>query len=179
MHRDAYQRCRRERLKPWLLVRVWELQKRGVLHAHPVFAYSTLAEKRAADSYIEHLDSLRDGYGFGYIERKRRVSEPRAAAAYLSSYFVAGKRRKLSLRESVQSQWMPHTIIHVSVRLTRSTGITMRTLRLKRYLWVQLSVLLDYLRSDAGLSLPDIYRAHKAGVSMVSLLIFGAACRAP
>ena len=39
MHGEAYRRCRREGLKPWLLTRVWELQKRGVLHVHPVLAY--------------------------------------------------------------------------------------------------------------------------------------------
>ena len=94
LHRQAYQRCRREGLRPWLLVRVWELQKRGLLHAHPVLAYSTLAEKRGADRYLEHLDAMRSHYGFGYVERKHQVREPRAAAAYLSSYFISGKGKK-------------------------------------------------------------------------------------
>ncbi len=98
MHRAAYQRCRREGLRPWLLLRVWELQRRGLLHAHPVLAYSTVAEKAAADRYLEHLDDLRHDFGFGYVERKHRVREPRAAAAYLSSYFIGGKRRKRALR---------------------------------------------------------------------------------
>lgn len=135
-HRAAYQRCRSAGLQPWLLVRVWELQKRGVLHAHPVLAYSTLAEKRAADRYLQELDRLRSHYGFGYIERKQRVREPRAAAAYLSSYFVTGKRGKVALQESVQSGQMPRSIIHVSHRLTLACRVTMRALRLRRFAWV-------------------------------------------
>lgn len=136
MHRDAYQRCRREGLRPWMLVRVWEMQKRGLLHAHPVLAYSTLSEKAAADRYVEHLDDLRHRWGFGYIERKQRVREPRAAAAYLSSYFINGKGHKASLEESVRSQWLPRSVIHVSVELTKRSGCTMRALRLRRYEWV-------------------------------------------
>ncbi|HEY5193767.1 MAG TPA: hypothetical protein VIJ39_07845 [Solirubrobacteraceae bacterium] len=60
------------------------------------------------------------------------------AAAYLSSYFVKGKRGKQALWESVQSPAMPRSIIHVSTRLTQETGCTMRTLRLRRavfYVW--------------------------------------------
>lgn len=136
MHRNAYQRCQREGSKPWLLVRVWEMQKRGVLHAHPVLAYSTSAEKLAAGRYLCHLDKLRQQYGFGYIERKHLVREPRAAAAYMSSYFVNGKGRKVSLEESVKSNRMPRSIIHVSVRLTEQSKTTMRTLRLRRFAWI-------------------------------------------
>ena len=46
---------------------------------------------------------LRHKYRFGYVERKRMVREPRAAAACLSSYFVNGKGKKMSLEQSVQS----------------------------------------------------------------------------
>jgi hypothetical protein len=133
MHGEAYRRCRREGLRPWLLTRVWEEQKRGLLHVHPVLAYSTAAERRAADRYLLHLDELRHRYGFGYIERKKNVREPTAAAAYLSSYFVSGKGKKASLEHSVRSRNMPRSIIHVSVELTRRSGVTMRTLRLRRY----------------------------------------------
>jgi hypothetical protein len=136
LHRQVYQRCRREGLKPNLLARVWEMQKRGLLHVHPVLACSTLAEKRAAERYLEHLAHIRCRYGFGFVERKHRVREPRAAAAYLSSYFITGKGSKISLEESVQSNRMPHSIIHVSTELTQGSGITMRTLRLRRYAWV-------------------------------------------
>lgn len=136
MHGEAYRRCRRAGLKPWLLVRVWELQKRGTLHVHPMLAFSTPSERKAAERYVAHLNELRDRYGFGFIERKRLVREPRAAAAYLSSYFVTGKGKKATLEESVRSNAMPRSIIHVSARLTQRSGLTMRSLRLIRYVWI-------------------------------------------
>jgi len=82
---------------------------------------------------------------FGYIERKHNVREPRAAAAYLSSYFIADKGSKIGLEESVQSNWMPRSIIHVSVELTRQSQVTMRNLRLRRYAWVLWRQLPDFL----------------------------------
>lgn len=100
---------------------------------HPVLAYSTASERRAADRYLLHLAELRLKYGFGYVERKKRVREPSAAAAYLSSYFVSGKGKKVSLEESVRSKAMPRSIIHISVFLTQRSGVTMRALRLRRY----------------------------------------------
>lgn len=171
LHRQAYQRCRREGLRPWLLVRVWELQKRGLLHVHPVLAYSTLAEKRGADRYLEHLDAMRRHYGFGYVERKHQVREPRAAAAYLSSYFISGKGKKISLEESVQSNWLPRSIIHVSTELTKHSGITMRTLRLRRYAWV---VWRNTERSVwslcGGLRAHDLWCAFRQDVTLTELV---------
>ncbi len=111
-------------------------KKRGLLHVHPVLACSTLAERAAAEAYLRHLAESAGRYGFGYVERKHRVRHPRAAAAYLSSYFINGKGSKISLEESVQSNWMPRSIIHVSNVLTEASGITMRTLRLRRYAWM-------------------------------------------
>jgi hypothetical protein len=164
LHRQVYQRCRRERLRPRLLARVWEMQKRGLLHVHPVLGCSTPSEKRAAERYLHHLEELRERYGFGYVERKQRVREPRAAAAYLSSYFITGKGRKASLEQSVQSNWMPHSIIHVSQELTKRTQITMRTLRLKRFLWIRLGPgALDVMRL-IGLSYRDGYAAWCMGL---------------
>jgi hypothetical protein len=169
LHRQAYQRCRREGLRPWLLARVWEIQRRGVLHLHPVFAYSTLEEKRSADRYLEHLAALRANYGLGYVERKQRVREPRAAAAYLSSYFISGKGRKVSLEESVHSNWMPRSIIHVSVRLTQRSSITMRSLRLKRFIWRELPSAFDLLRY-LGITVQDVYAAWCMGLWSPSLI---------
>jgi hypothetical protein len=70
---------------------VWEKQRRGVLHVHPVFAFSTPAEKLAARAYMRHLAELAPQYGFGHLERKLRPMRAKAAAAYLSSYFVHWK----------------------------------------------------------------------------------------
>jgi hypothetical protein len=122
-------------LKPWVLTRVFEMQHRGVLHVHPVLAYGTYAERRAADRYLDLVDELAPHYGFGYSERKRRVMPARAAAAYLSAYFVTGKREKATLQKSVMAEGMPRSIVHVSVRLTQATGCTMRELRFRRFVW--------------------------------------------
>lgn len=91
-----------------------------------------------ARAYLERLAELAPQYGFGFVERKVKPQPAVNAAAYLSSYFVKGKRGKQALWESVQSPVMPRSIIHVSTRLTQRTGCTMRTLRLKRavfYVW--------------------------------------------
>ncbi len=56
-------------------------------------------------------------------------------AGYLSSYFVAGKTRKATLQESVTAGDMPRSIIHVSTALTMATGVTMRELRFRRFVW--------------------------------------------
>jgi hypothetical protein len=166
LHRRAYQQCIREDLKPWLLVRVWEIQKRGLLHTHPVLAYSTPREKASADRYLEVLDALRHQYGFGYVERKHRVREPQAAAAYLSSYFIAGKGSKISLEESVQSNWMPRSIIHVSVELTRQSEVTMRNLRLRRYAWVLWRQLPDSLLIGTAIDPGEVYLGLREGQTL-------------
>lgn len=118
-----------------MLVRVFELQHRGVLHLHPVLAYTTPAERHAARLYVGYLAELAPRYGFGFVERRMKPIPRRAAAAYLSSYFVTGKKKKPSLQESALSPDMPRSIIHVSVELTQRTGITMRELRFRRFVW--------------------------------------------
>jgi hypothetical protein len=74
-------------------------------------------------------------YGFGYTERKLSTRSGKRVAAYLSSYFVTGKKSKLSLQESVLAPDMPRSIIHVSKELTQLTGVTMRELRFRRFVW--------------------------------------------
>jgi hypothetical protein len=111
------------------------MQHRGVLHVHPVLAYGTYVERRAADRYLALVNELGPHYGFGFTERKRRVMRARAAAAYLSSYFVTGKKEKIELQKSVLDEGMPRSIIHVSINLTQKTGCTMRELRFRRFVW--------------------------------------------
>lgn len=88
-----------------------------------------------ACAYLARLAELAPQYGFGFVERKAKPQPAENTAAYLSSYFVRGRRGKKTL-------WgvgAPRSIVHVSVRLTMRTGCTMRTLRLKRavhWTWV-------------------------------------------
>lgn len=138
LHRRAYQdtvkRCGRDSV--WMVARVWEMQTRGVLHVHPVLALVTAKQRAGARCYVERLVALAPQYGFGYVERKAKPQPAVNAAAYLSSYFVKGRRGKATLWESVRSAAMPRSIVHVSVKLTQETGCTMRLLRLGRFVWV-------------------------------------------
>ncbi len=118
-----------------MLGRVWEMQKRGALHVHVVLAYSTPKEMLAADAYVGWLSTLAPWHRMGYVDRHRSVSSARAAAAYLAAYFVTGKRDKATLQESVMSEAMPHSIVHVSTVLTQETGVTMRELSYRRFAW--------------------------------------------
>ena len=135
LNRRVQQAVCRHGVPPRLLVRIFELQHRGVLHVHPVLGFKTPAERYAAHLYAKYLFGLAPSYGFGFTERKLQSRSPRRVAAYLSSYFVAGKRGKLSLQESVMSPDMPHSIVWVSPALTQQTGVTMRELRFRRFVW--------------------------------------------
>jgi hypothetical protein len=136
LNRRVSQQVKREHGRAaWLLVRVWELQHRGVLHVHPVLAYGSYAERVTADRYFDLVDELAPQYGFGFSDRKESAKPARAAAAYLSAYFVTGKKEKAQLHVSVMSNAMPRSIIHVSTRLTQRTGCTMRELRFRRFVW--------------------------------------------
>lgn len=158
LHRRAYQETVR-RHGPGsvvLLARVWELQARGLLHVHPVLGYEGAVQMAGARAYLARLADLAPQYGFGFVHSKRELVKAmpaQNAAAYLSSYFVKGRRGKTALWESVRSSAMPRSIIHVSVKLTMQTGCTMRTLRLKRLLFVLwgVSVSGEELRAVAAL----------------------------
>lgn len=138
LHRRAYQdtvkRCGRDSV--WMVARVWEMQTRGVLHVHPVLALVTARQRAGARCYVGRLAELAPQYGFGFVEGKVKPQPAVNAAAYLSSYFVKGRRGKATLWESVRSSAMPRSIVHVSVKLTQETGCTMRLLRLGRFMWV-------------------------------------------
>jgi hypothetical protein len=141
LHRRAYQETVR-RTGPKsvrLLARVWEIQGRGVLHVHPVLGHGSAAEMAGSRAYLTRLATLAPSYGFGFVDHSPKTVKAHpatGAAAYLSSYFVKGRGQKLALWESVRSEAMPRSIIHVSVQLTQHTRCTMRTLRLRRALFV-------------------------------------------
>lgn len=120
----------------WLLGRVWEKQHRGVLHVHPVVAYVTKRQRAAVRMYRDELERLAPKYGFGFVGRKLEVKGAKSAAGYLASYFVTGRKDKLTLWQSVMDPEMPRSIIYVSPRLTMQTGCTIRRLRFHRYVYV-------------------------------------------
>lgn len=170
LHNEAAQEA--ERLtgrRPMHLARVWELQRRGVLHVHVLEGHSTPAEKAAADAYQAALAEKAAKHGFGFVDRKRQVAEASQAMAYLSSYFVAGKKGKASLRESVTSGAMPVSIVYVRPELSQRSGVTMRSLRLKRYLW-RLGSGWMWLHLERGFGIEDVVRAHGAGITFAQLV---------
>jgi hypothetical protein len=170
LHNAAAQgAARRVGVRPKLLVRPWELQKRGVLHAHPILGYSTRDERLAADVYLEELGRLAEAHGFGYVSQRPEQLHPRAAAAYVSSYFVAGKKGKMTLRESVTSRAMPPSIIYVRPELSQRSGITMRTLRLRRYAW-QLWRCEVEPRGLDEVAVGDIWQGLQAGKTLAAIV---------
>lgn len=140
MHRVATQRVRRRHGAGALVLiaRVWEFQSRGVLHVHPVLGLATPGNRRAAKAYLELLSELAPMYGFGHCQRKLESKPGQSVAAYLSAYFVGGRGRKLDIRETVKHPDVPAHVVYVSRHLTQATGVTMRFLRRKRYLFVLL-----------------------------------------
>jgi hypothetical protein len=133
MHRLAGQRTRRRGCRLTMLARMWQYQKRGVLHMHVVVACGSPAERRAADIYQAELVRLAGAHGFGWVDRKRDVREAAHAGRYLASYLVGGKN---DVRETVREPDVPPLVLYVSRTLTSRTLVTMRTLRLRRLAWV-------------------------------------------
>lgn len=158
LHHEASQATLRQvGRRPALLVRPWELQQRGMLHVHPVVGRSTPIERAAADTYQRELAARAARHGFGFVDRKVEVRNPVAAAAYLSSYFVAGRKGKMTLRETVSSPAMPPSIVYVSPVLSRASGITMRTLRLRRYAWRLWRQHIEPIGLDLEVSVTDVW----------------------
>jgi hypothetical protein len=137
LHRTASQWARRRHPKQLdVLGRVWEEQRRGALHVHVVVGFDFGPKRTAAIDYRDRLDQLAQAHGFGFVGQKLSSAKGENAAAYVSSYFIAGKGRKASIRETVTSIHVPPQVVYVSTVLTQATGITMRTLRRQRHMYV-------------------------------------------
>lgn len=126
-----------------LLGRAIEIQKRGVKHFHPVLLATTPRQRTAVDFYRDYLARRAPYYGFGFVSEKVRPQETAGAAAYISSYLVVGKGGKATLQESVQHPAMRRSrLLWVNSLLTLSTGVTMRELRFRRFVWFRFGALL-------------------------------------
>jgi len=126
-----------------MLCRGLEMQARGVKHAHPVLLATTPRQRRAVELYAKRLSERAPHYGFGYVERKVKPQEGKGSAAYLSSYLVTGTKGKATLQETVQHPAMRRSrLVWVTPKLTQLTGVTMRELRFRRFVWVRFGTLL-------------------------------------
>lgn len=128
-----------------LIARVWEYQKRGMLHAHMVVPCGSVAERDASEEYVRVLAAYAPAYGFGFVDRgrlpksgPRRSSRrleavaPHRAGAYIAGYIVSTGAGKPGVAEVAARQGVPGAVVYVAARLTRATGITMRSLRARR-----------------------------------------------
>jgi hypothetical protein len=132
---------------PLILERVWELQKRGVAHAHLIVPYGDVVERQAAQHFADELARLAPAHDFGFVDTRLRAFTATEAAKYLAAYLVgASTKRKASIVELAAAERerrrrpglggrLPAMPLWVSFRLTRATGVTMRSLRRARHLW--------------------------------------------
>ena len=129
-----------DQFKGKLATRVWEKQKRGLAHLHGVISVESPAHLQWAEAYVNALRELAPRYGFGFVDGWHKVGRKFwpgvQAAAYLSSYFIGGgKRRKAQITENVLAGDLPRLVVFIGRDLTQATGCTMRSLRQSRRLW--------------------------------------------
>jgi hypothetical protein len=135
MHRAAAQRCRRRGMRLDVLGYVWQLQQRGALHLHVVVGLKTWANRHAARQYQLRLAAIATDYGFGFVDTKWSSAHGERVAAYVSSYLIVGHGKEGAVQAVVEMLNAPPRIVYVARKLTNVTGLTMRQLRRRRYLW--------------------------------------------
>lgn len=132
--------------RPNVLAWSWEYQDRGALHKHLPLGVATPGEKHAARVYMNELERLGPGFGFGFVSDTRRGKLARAwrqigpeaipaqrAARYVSKYLSPLDRHgKPSMSQTVTHADVPPLVVFVSRKLTTQTGVTMRRLRWER-----------------------------------------------
>jgi hypothetical protein len=145
---------------PVLLLRVWQLQARGVWHVHPVVGWRTAREKHAARVYLDALARLAPSFGFGHVERRLDGRPGEAAAGYLSKYLIRGKRgESIDLDVTVMSEGM-RSVVYARPELTQASGLNMRELRYRRFVW---AVAGGLVKLDAGLARSVADRTRELG----------------
>jgi hypothetical protein len=139
LYESAQAATRREvGIRAFVLAQGKEAQRRGATHAHFIVGCESALELRAMKAFRRHLERLaaQRRYEFGHVNGKFVKPKPaREAAAYLSSYFVAGRGHKAPLTAAVTNGELPRMVLYVSRRLTAVTRTTMRNKRRQRHLW--------------------------------------------
>lgn len=146
LHRAASQIARRRHGRFALIAATWEYQQRGVLHRHVIVGCRTAAERAAADTYAHALHELREQFGFGFVDRGRKHGGKRTlelvpadrAGRYVAKYLspLDATTGKPTISATVREPDVPPHVAHVSVKLTQTTGVTMRSLRAMRLRFV-------------------------------------------
>ena len=131
LHEAACARVHRQlHTRPRLLARVWEFQKRGVLHAHYVLPHGTLQQAAVTAAYADAVAELSPAYGFG------AAASPQIRAAEHAASYCAKQ-----LRETANETTAPRTIVYIDPHLKKITGCNALALRERRK---------DYARGAAG-----------------------------
>jgi hypothetical protein len=163
--------------RAYVVFKIPEVHKRGVRHWHVLLGYTTPLERAAVDRYLRELDERSPRYGFGFcLPPRERDAGTGAGAAYFASYFVDGKGGKASITEAVKSPVLDGCSIYVSPRLTTRSGITMRSLRLRRYLWWRIGAGGLRLAEHLGLGINEVYELHEHGFwgsTLLNMLVTG------
>lgn len=134
LHKAAAQAVyRRYRSYPKRWAYAPEPQGRGVIHWHVVLAWDTPMKRATSRFYVRKLHQMAGEYGYGFVDRNLQPRPAGKAAAYISKYLTKEERR--GLRELVLSHQAPTRAVYVHRDLTRTTRCTMRTLRVRRYVW--------------------------------------------
>lgn len=123
---------------PFMLALVWEPQRRGVGHSHVVVP---LKYHRVT---VDALREFGPRWGFGFIDdgrssKVRPGASASAVARYLAGYLAKGSKLA-GVLEAIRVGVVPRQSFFVSRGLCGRTGITMRSLRLRRRAWAFLMV---------------------------------------
>lgn len=137
LHRAAATRTRRKLGGKGfrLAFRAWEPQRRGALHMNAVPPVKTARQMAAAATYRRELSQLAPRYGFGFVDRKKSVKGALHAARYLAKYLSEGGE-KMGIGDLAARGDCPRVIVRVDPTLTRATGVTMRSRRANRGLFL-------------------------------------------
>lgn len=147
-----------------VLFKIPEVHKRGVRHMHVQLGATLPRERAAAERYHAELNKRAARYGFGYaLPARERKAGNGAGAAYFASYFIGGKAGKASITEAVKSPVLDGCTIYVSPLLTKRSDVTMRSLRLRRYLWYRIGAGGLRLAELTGLGITAAYEVYERG----------------
>lgn len=137
--------ARRHGVSWGLLAKVWEAQKRGALHLHVVLPFGSPVEREATYRLLRNLDGSRWTFNFGYVDRGRMQAqengqrvravqpvEPGRAAGYVAKYMTGEGKGEQGIGALARAETVRGPLLFTAQRLTRRSGVTMRSLRARR-----------------------------------------------
>jgi hypothetical protein len=146
--RSARQWAREHGVRWRLLYRVWEYQKRGVLHLHLVVPMGSYVERTASRRYFRALCDLSADHDFGWCgggDKNERLGSmryptvvrfPRGKAAnYVAKYVANNGTGKETMRDTAKRTATRGSVLYVDPTLTRASGVTMKSLQARRRIW--------------------------------------------